>query len=190
MRQRIFIAINLPEDIKRRFIDYQNKWRDLPIRWTKKESLHITLAFIGYVNNDGLVEACRVSKEVAGHNPPFSITLNQICYGPPKKIPPRMIWTVGEKSKEFTELRDSLQKSLVSSQGLSFSSEKREFSPHITLGRIRQWEWQRIEPEERPEIGEEINLNFSVNSIEVMESELKRGGANYTILQSDQLGRF
>ncbi|PIX88575.1 MAG: hypothetical protein COZ30_00470, partial [Candidatus Nealsonbacteria bacterium CG_4_10_14_3_um_filter_36_16] len=55
---------------------------------------------------------------------------------------------------------------------------------HITLGRIKQWEFRQIEPEERPEVNEEINLTFEVNSIEVMESELKRGGSEYTILES------
>ena len=45
-----------------------------------------------------------------------------------------------------------------------------------------------IEPEERPEINEDIDLIFTVESIEVMESELKRGGPVYTILESHELG--
>jgi len=53
----------------------------------------------------------------------------------------------------------------------------------MTLGRIRQWQFKRIEKEEIPSLGE-INLKFRVNSIEVMESELKRSGPDYTILKS------
>jgi len=180
-RRRIFIAINLPEEIKRNLADYQNKWPELPIRWTKPRNLHITLEFLGYVNNEELFEISKTIKEVASKQQPFSINLSKICYGPPKKMPPRMIWAVGEKSPQFTALKDDLKKSLL-------SSEKREFFPHITLGRIRQWEWRRIEPEERPEMEEEINLTFSVNSVEVMESELKKGGAEYAILESRELG--
>ena len=56
--------------------------------------------------------------------------------------------------------------------------------PHITLGRIKAWEWQRIEPEERPDVSREIDLGFEINSIEVMESQLKRAGPDYTILHS------
>lgn len=190
MKRRIFIAINLPEDIKRKLADYQNKWPDLPIRWTKPKNIHITLVFLGYVNDEELVEICKVAKEVAGRHLPFSIILDRICYGPPKKIPPRMIWIEGEKSKELATIKNDIEKSLINSKGVDFSSENRAFSLHITLGRIRQWEWRRIEPEERPEIKEEINLSFPVNSIEIMESELKRGGAEYIILQSDQLSRF
>ncbi len=127
------------------------------------------------------MEICRIAKEVASKHTPFDVNLTRISYGPTDKQPPRMIWAVGEKSEEFASLKENLDKSLG-------SSENREFTPHITLGRIRKWDWQRIEPEERPEINEDIDLQFPVNSIEVMESVLKRGGPEYTVLESAPLG--
>lgn len=184
MKHRIFIAINLPGDIKKRLVDYQSKWPELPIRWTKKENLHITLIFIGYANDEELLEVLKITKEVTQRNNSFSINLNKIYYGPPKKMPPRMVWVEGKKSQEFTKLQIDLEKSLMISEEVHFSPEKRAFSPHITLGRIKTWEFRQIEPEERPEVNEEINLSFEVNSIEVMESELKRGRSEYTILES------
>jgi len=191
MRHRLFIAINLPEDIKNKLIDYWGKWPELPIRWTKKENLHITLIFLGYLSNEELLEICKITKKVALRNQSFSINLNKVCYGPPPSSrsqtgskPPRMVWAEGEKSREFTVLRDDLEKSLIGSERINFSPEGRAFSPHITLGRIRVWEFRQIEPEERPEINEDIDLNFEVNSIEIMESVLKRGGPNYTVLES------
>lgn len=187
MRHRIFIAINLPEDVKKKLIDCQKKWPEFPIRWTKKENLHITLIFLGYIPDEELLEICKITKEISLRNQPFLINLNKICYGPPKKMPPRMIWVEGEKSREFTVLKDDIEKSLVTSERVNFSPENRVFSPHITLGRIRVWEFRQIEPEERPEVDEDIDLNFEVNSIEVMESQLKRGGVEYTILESASL---
>ena len=68
-----------------------------------------------------------------------------------------------------------------------FAPENRTFAPHITLARISSWEFRSIEPEERPEINEKIDLMFTVESIEVMESELHRGGPVYTILESHLL---
>ena len=185
MRHRIFIAINLPAEIKRELANFQSKWPELPTRWTKPENLHITLAFLGYLSDEELFEVCKITKEVASGNPPFSINLIKICYGPPKKIPPRMVWAEGKKLKELANLKNDLENSLI--ERVYFSSENRTFSPHITLGRIRTWEFRQIEPEERPEINEEVNLSFEVNSIEVMESQLKRGGAEYTILESSPL---
>ena len=162
-KRRVFIAINLPEDIKKKLAGYKERWPELPIRWTKPENLHITLDFIGYVADEELVEICEKTKEIADEHNAFEVKLTQICYGPTDKKPPRMIWAIGEKIKELN------------------------LSPHITLGRIRKWEWQRIEPEERPNVDEEIDLSFSVDSIELMESVLKRGGPEYTILESYNL---
>ena len=67
---------------------------------------------------------------------------------------------------------------------VSFVPENRTFAFHITLARISSWGFRAIEPEERPEINESLDLAFSVESIEVMESEMKRNGPVYTILES------
>ncbi|MFC1629867.1 RNA 2',3'-cyclic phosphodiesterase [Patescibacteria group bacterium] len=186
-RHRIFISINLPENIKKRLVGHQSKWPELPIKWTKKENLHITLIFLGHLSSDELVEICKITKEVASRSQSFFVNLNKINYGPPRKMPPRMIWAIGEKSKEFTLLRDDLEKSIIGSEKVNFSSENRIFSPHITLGRIKTWEFKQIEPEDRPQFVGGISFGFDVNSIEVMESQLKRGGPEYTILESAEL---
>jgi len=188
-RKRIFIAINLPDSIKEALIAFGKKWPELPVRWTKKENLHLTLAFIGYVSDEELLEICKITEDVASRHSPFEVNLTKIIYGPPKKMPPRMIWVQGEKSEEFASLREDLEKSLASSDHIRFLPENRAFSPHITLARLRTWEWRRFEPEERPEVNEDIDLFFKVNSIEVMESQLKRGGAEYTILESIPLSK-
>lgn len=177
MRHRIFIAINLPEDIKKKLSDYQLKWPELPCRWTKKENLHITLAFLSYLTDEEMVEVCKITKEVAEKYDQFFINLKRIIYGSTDKRPPRMIWAEGERSEELGRLRNDLGEMLK-------IKEERSYAPHLTLGRLKQWEFQRIEPEERPEVSEEINLNFEVNSVEVMESQLKRGGPKYTVLET------
>ncbi|MBZ9572097.1 RNA 2',3'-cyclic phosphodiesterase [Patescibacteria group bacterium] len=189
MRHRVFIAVNLPENIKRKLTDFQEKWPELPTRWTKLENLHITLIFLGYISDEEVFEICKITKEVVQKNEPFSINLNKICYGPPKKMPPRMVWVKGEKSKKLTKLKNDLENALSASAGSKHRKETRPFSPHITLGRIRQWEFRKIEPEERPEVDIDLSLSFEVFSIEVMESFLKRGGSEYTILESTQLGK-
>lgn len=184
MKRRIFIAINLPDDIKEVLANCQSKWSELPIRWTKKENLHITLIFLGYLTEEETAEALKITRGVVQKIEPFPINLNKICYGP-KKMPPRMIWVEGEKSAELGKLQRDLEIALFNSGAeTSSGAERRPYIPHITLGRIKQWEFRAIDPEERPIVEEEISLNFAVNSIEVMESQLKRGGSEYTILES------
>ena len=184
MKHRIFIAVNLPEDTKNRLGEYQQKWLDLPVRWTKKENIHITLIFLGYLSDEELLEVIEATRETAARTPAFSINFSKICYGPPKKMPPRMVWVEGEKSEELGKLQSDLENSLLSFSVKGLEREKRAYSPHITLGRVKTWEWRQMETEERPEVNEEISLTFGVNSIEVMESQLRRGGPNYTVLET------
>lgn len=187
MQHRIFIAINLPEEIKRELEKFQSQWPELPVRWTKPESLHITMVFLGYLSDQELSDVCKIAREVALRQKAFSLNLTKICYGPPKKMPPRMVWIEGEKLKELTNLQIDLEKSLTSSENVKFEPEKRSFSSHITLGRIKTWEFRSIDPEERPNVETDISLSFEVNSIEVMESDLKRGGPEYAVLESAPL---
>lgn len=183
MKHRIFIAINLPENIKKDLSDSQFKWLELPCRWTKKENLHITLAFLGYLQDDELLEVLKITKEVSLRHQPFIINFNKILYGPPGK-PSRMVWVEGEENEELGKLQGDLENSLNGLQVDSGKAHKRGYAPHITLGRLKQWEFQAIEPEERPDVNEDINLNFEVNSVEAMESNLKRNGPEYAILES------
>ena len=183
-KHRIFIAINLPEGIRKKLLSYREKWPELPVRWARPENLHITLAFLGLRSDSELLGICRAAESAVSETPPFTISLSKLIYGPPNKKLPGMIWVIGEKSPEFSILRNSLEKSLATSSRVNFSPEHRVFSPHITLGRIRIWEFRRVDPEERPDVEEEISLSFSVNSIEVMESRLRRGGPEYIVLES------
>lgn len=191
-RHRIFIAINLPPEIKKELNNFQqrffgsqeNQWAKL----TAKDNLHITLQFLGDLTDEEIGSVCQAVKEVAEKQESFSINLNKIVYGPPKlksNQPPKFIWVVGEKSEELARLRQNLENVLV--EKVSFVPEAQAFSPHITLARISAWAWRGIEPEERPEVDENIDLTFTVESVEVMESELRRGGPAHTVMESHQL---
>lgn len=195
MKHRIFIAINLPQDIQKELANYHEKWPDLPVKWTRNQNLHVTLAFLGYVEDEEIPEICNKVGEIARRHKPFSISLKKIYYGPPEKIPPRMVWVSGKcdelVKEEKTDRLSLFQKEI---EGAFFSvpsfkgQGKRCFVAHITLGRVKTWEWRKIEPEERPEVDQEIDLSFEVSSVEVMESNLKRGGPQYAALESYPLG--
>ena len=183
MSHRVFIAINLPEETKKQLSLYRVKWPELPCRWTKKENIHITLVFLGYVKDEELPEILEAVKTAALKNKPFSINLNKICYGPTDKKPARMVWAEGEKSNKLAKLQTDLENALQGETS-NFKGEGRAFAPHITLGRLKSWEFKTLEPEEKPEISEEISLSFEVNSIEIMESKLKPQGPDYFALES------
>ncbi|MEK7519235.1 MAG: RNA 2',3'-cyclic phosphodiesterase [Patescibacteria group bacterium] len=184
MRHRVFIAINLPENVKKELNSYQFKWPELPIKWTKKDNLHITLVFLGYLREEELVDILKITNNIILKHEPFFIRLKKICYGPSDKKPPRMIWVESEKSERLGKLQRDLTNSLSGFSSNPKTESGKNYTSHITLGRLKQWEFRSIEPEERPWISEEIDLSFEVNSIDIMESHLKKGGPKYTILES------
>lgn len=190
--RRIFIAINLPENIKNKLQSIQRKWADLPVRFVKKNSLHLTILFIGYVNDEQMLDICRQARKIAKKHQPFELEFNKVCFGPPGKAP-RLIWLEGDENKALAELRESLGKILYNEEESRTNfvlqgENRKDLIPHITLARIRQIEWKKMEQE--PKIQETVALNISVNSIEVMESNLKRSGAEYAILESAELGKL
>jgi len=213
-RKRIFVAVNLPDKIKEKLIGYQSQWNEIPANWTKKENLHITLSFLGYLADEDLPDVLVATEKVAAKAESFSVVLDKICYGPKDKKPPRprtkqekedlqqdyghgnrygvgarMIWAVGENPK-LGKLQRELERSLLFSgnEKTVNTDENRTYTAHITLARIRQWEFRRIDPEAIPIIDNDISLSFSVNSIEIMESILKKGGPQYIALESYPLG--
>lgn len=188
MLHRVFIAINLPEDIKNIFVSFQNRYPHLPARWTKKENLHITLIFLGNLDENQLLETINTTKAIVSQYSSFKLKINKLVYGPPKKFPPRLVWAEIEKNQQLSLLQADLERHLCNLSSFQYKKGgNRSYSPHITLARIKTFEFRKIEIEEIPEIYEEMNLSFEVSSIEVMESRLKRGGPEYTILESFSL---
>lgn len=169
---------------------FYDKWPELPARWTAKDNLHITLEFLGELTDVELADVCSVVAKVANQHKPFLVNLNKVLYGPVASLTnhkaPKFVWCLGEKSEELAELKNDLQEYLL--EKINFRPEEKGFAPHITLARISEWEFKKFDIDERPEINEEIDLMFSAESIEVMESELKRGGPRYTIIESHSLG--
>ncbi len=185
-KRRLFIAIDLPDKIKNKLISFQEKWFDLPVRWTRKGNLHVTLLFIGYLSDDQMLEVCNLTKQIAQEHEPFEICFKNICLGPPDR-PPRMIWLTGEKSHQLAKLRGNLEGTLLNSSGSGFNSGiTKALNPHVTLARIEQGRWRELP--EQPDIQKQVNFTVPVEQIKVMESRLSRSGAEYSVLESVELG--
>ncbi len=184
MRRRIFIAINLPEKIKEELEKFQDQFLDLPAKWVKKENLHITLAFLGYIRDEELPKIIEITKKVASNYSPFKIKIVKVSFFPPKTFPPRMIWAIGEKNEPLFKLQENLKNALSEINIPQLEEEAgRSFTPHITLARIKKWEIRQMEREEIPQIDEDIELEFLADSVDIMESHLKRSGPEYILLQ-------
>jgi len=180
MLKRIFIAINPESKIKEKLFQIQENWPELPCKWVAKENLHLTLAFLGNTGQEKLEKTEQLVKKLSKSIEKFSISLDQVCYGPGKKVPPMLIWIKGDKNKQISKLSKELNQ-------LLFKPETKDSVPHITLGRIKANQWTNLDLDERPDVNLHFPIEFSVNSIEIMETKLKRSGAEYTVLKSFNL---
>ncbi len=177
MKRKIFIAIQPPEEIKEKLFSIKNDFLMIPAKWTEKSNLHITLSFIGYVEENEIEEIrANIGKDVKDIDG-FSLKITDISYATSESKIPKMIWANVERSDDIIHLKKVMGKDMSN------------FFPHITLARINTWEFKKIEPEELPDVNIELDLNFKVESIDLMESKVSRGKVKYELLEKFKLNK-
>ncbi len=183
MLHRTFLSIQIPEKTKKALLCYQEQWSDLPAKWAEAENLHLTLIFLGNTSDQELLGVITATQKTVSEHETFSLTISRIVFGP-LTTKPRMVWALIDESKELQSLHRDLEKEFLEAENIAFTPEKRAFSPHLTLARLYQTEIAQMQVEEIPEVNEQISIAIPVQSVEIVESELKRTGPVYTTLQS------
>ncbi len=183
-RRRIFIAIQVPEELKNTAKAYLGPFfNDKNMRIPKREGWHITVVFCGYLDDKEMEALTEIVKDVCLKFKPFEFVPQKILFAPQTK--PRMIWLTFKDSSQFADLKNKIENTMFSYQakGLfkSFRQETREPEPHLTLARFEESYFSNIKkflPPEGVNLAKETK-QFLVKSIDVMESHLFRTGAEY-----------
>ncbi len=197
---RLFLAINLPERIKDKLLGLQKDLRKpfdnlekekfegkKIIKWTAKDNLHITLAFIGNATEKEIGFICKNSKEAFSNFSPFSFPLYKTEYAPPNSKIPRMIWAEAKLGETLSNIKKELDDKLHSSKEVPYTKDEHHFIPHVTLARIKKWAFRKLDPEDRPSVEKNFSYSFGVNSIELLDSKLTKKGPNYSLVKSFNL---
>lgn len=179
-KRRVFLAVNLPQDVKQYFQKASQKFALPEVRLTPKDNLHFTLVFLGHISDDELLEIIAKTKAVSQRHRPFEIDFTKINFGPPGKTP-RMIWAEAEKNEKLALLKTELEDVLG---GFIQRKENRAFRPHLTLARFPEGllGLNNFQPFD-------IDLSVPIDSMEIMESVLKQNGVKYEVLESVKLGQ-
>ena len=177
---RSFIAVNLNSEIK----EYLNSLQadlnvpETKIKWVGKDNLHLTMKFLGYISLEQTELIKSELKGIANRCSPLIIKLSSnIGIFPTYKMP-RIIWVgIKEGISELKELYNSIENNL-SNKG--FPREDRDFSGHITIGRVKfiKDKANFIQILKRIEVN---NFTQEVGSIDLMESKLTPNGPIYNI---------
>ena len=188
---RTFIALELDESLQAYLGRIIHRMaQELPdLRWVDPAGIHLTLAFLGELSDEQLVEAMQAAELAARKVPPFGYRLSHPgVFGSPRQ--PRVIWIgIDEPTGKLLQLHQALNREL---EQRGFEVDKRPFSPHLTLSRIKA----PLKPDEQQRLQRLIaarnvissSSTYHVHHLSVMKSELSRTGAKYTCLRDFALG--
>lgn len=180
MGKRVFFAVPLSAEAKQKIKNVLNKC-DFSGRFEPEEKWHLTLNFIGSVNDDELAQLVFIGKEAALNFKNFEIKLKRLMYAPLPENP-RMLWVEIERSKELEKIKNFIDEKIFK-LGIPYHPSHLIYRPHINLIQFSTEDQNNL-----PQNFEgKIDLKMSVEEFYLMESFLKRPKSRYEILEKYEL---
>lgn len=189
---RLFVALDLREDVRQAIRDLLGRFEPAgpAARWVRPEGMHITLKFIGHVD-EAKLGPIRHALEAVDSPQPVDLRFRGVGFFPNERRP-RVIWCGIEASKNLPRLASDVENAL---EPIGIPPESREFVPHLTLGRFNPPERVPAKtPKVVPMTTELVRMAKELESEEfgsaretefhLFESVLHRSGAEYRKLES------
>jgi len=186
---RAFIAIALPKEIKDELARLQEKLKSAgaDVKWVMPENIHLTLKFLGEIDDKEADQIIRIIGETSQHHDGFIIRINSLGVFPKPDFP-RVIWAgVDLGDKQAKNVAAELEEKIAPA---GTAKQKKEFSSHITIGRIRS-------PINRGKLIQELNnlagyfqtknLQFKAAKITLFKSTLTPKGPVYEVQKEASL---
>lgn len=166
-QKRIFLAINLPEELKEKiYSTFSKKLPDKELKKVEKENLHITLLFIGYVP-ENYVEKLGEKLHSLSKAKHFDASLKGVG-----RFSNRVLWLgVDKNAARIAELNK------MACELLGVKDER--FNPHVTLARNRRMPYAKFIKLVDELKGIKFEERFPVESVDIMESVLLSKGPIY-----------
>lgn len=168
---RLFVAVDFPDEIKAQLMRLRT---DIPTaRWVGPEQMHITLFFLGDTERSAEVKTALAAVTAL----PFELSLTGVGRFPPgERRPPRVLWAGIAPQPALNQLQAQVSAALTD---LDFEADEREFSPHVTLARLKT---ERSLPETTEFISAHESFRagpVGVTAFALYSSQLTPQGARY-----------
>lgn len=177
---RLFIAALLPREIQSGIDEYIKTIRPRceGVKWERREKLHITLKFLGNVEDTKVNQISSILSGIVDDKTSFSMEIQRFG-GFPVLSSPRIIFVGLTDNPSLSEIHETINNEL---EPLGFEKERRKFIPHVTIGRVKSK--MRV----KGTIPPPVRVRFEINEIALMRSVPGRGGSVYTPLETFRLG--
>lgn len=154
------------------------------IRWVKPQGIHLTLKFLGEIEERKSESIIHVMKGACDRHRAFTLEISGAGVFPDIRSP-RVLWAGIEHNEDLSGLQSDIESGLAS---LGFEKEKRKFRPHLTLGRFKSSKGKAaltdiLEKKKDIKIG-----SVNVGALYLMRSDLGPAGAKYTRIAEVPLG--
>jgi 2'-5' RNA ligase len=187
---RSFIAIDIPpsiqKPIQKQVDDLRNAIGNSSIRWVPARNIHITLKFLGDVSSAQVDNLTKIIRAQADSHPVFDLYIRRLGSFPSSKQA-RVLFIGIQASAELEALQRGIESACAR---VGFESEARPFSPHLTIGRVRQG-IAKTDQQKIFGILRDIKIDSlgtaRVDSVHLYKSERQSNGAVYTKLFSTPL---
>ncbi len=170
---RTFIAVKIPEEIKKKIIEIQNKLPEFVGKKIEEENLHLTLKFLGEVSEEQIKIVKEKLRKIKIKK--FNAKISDVGVFTETFV--RIIWIKIENCEELQKEIDEVLSGL-------FEEEKR-FMGHLTIARVKSCKDKKKLIEEVKKL--KLNEEFIINEFELMKSDLKREGPVYHVLEKYSL---
>jgi 2'-5' RNA ligase len=185
---RLFLAIPIEKQILDTLGGVVEKLMEsrAPVRWVRPEGMHLTLKFLGETDKDSVEPLVEAITGTTRSIMPFPISVTGAgAY--PNLRGPRVLWAgVVENSGTLKRLVKNVEEE---TEKLGWERERRAFSPHITIGRVKgNMNIARLTTSVK-EIKNDHWGDQEVGELVLYSSELKPGGAVYERIHVFQLGK-
>lgn len=179
---RTFIAIELSRGIQDKLNALEDKlnFGSPDVKWVKPENIHLTLKFLGETDEKKLGPIKEALNKSAQRFKVFTLEISHLGAFPSLGSP-RVIWVGTDNNNSILEMVKILDEEL---EKFGFPKEKRDFQPHLTLGRARSPKNINIL---KDSLGKNSDFNagiLEVRHISLIESRLTPSGPIYTTLDN------
>ena len=182
---RSFIALELSPEIKKELSRLQQELKkiDLDVKWVKPDNIHLTLKFLGNVEEAKIEQIKTALAGISSGKKPFEISLFKLGAFPNLNYP-RVVWVgIDKGSSEAEDIAKLIEDDL---ERLGFSKEDRPFSVHLTIGRVKSGK-NKIALKEKVSALEVQPKSSIVKNITLFQSTLTRNGPIYAQVYMAQL---
>lgn len=186
-RTRTFIGVDIGDAIRKQAVSLQKKLArgGDAVKWADPDGMHITLIFLGDVDDRELIDVCRVVQGVAEGEPPFALAVGGVGAFPNARRP-KVVWGgVTEGADELRRLHAALEETMLELG--CYRREDRAYTPHLTLGRVKADDGAFALAAELPKLVTWDGGRTTVGEVRVYTSEPTRDGFEYAVIGRGEL---